>query len=122
MRAAGPGFKAFSALTLQQEGLELLGAANLVMSTGIGGLKPNTLVMMLPEPEVIVGRAVYDHHHNRNHYNHNLNPSRSGLSPMCTRCVHMIHCPRPLSTHWWPGHVHMIKPSAECRSACLPIS
>eukprot|EP01043_Picozoa_sp_COSAG02_P041234 COSAG02_NODE_3402_length_6799_cov_44.275481_3_plen_464_part_00 len=43
------GFKAFSEIMLEPEGAPQLGAANLFMSSGIGGLKPNTLVMTLPE-------------------------------------------------------------------------
>ena len=43
------GFKAFSEVMLEQEGAPQLGAANLFMSTGLGGLKPNTLVLTLPE-------------------------------------------------------------------------
>lgn len=43
------GFKAFSEIVLEQEGAPQLGAANLFMSTGLGGLKPNTLVLTLPE-------------------------------------------------------------------------
>ena len=43
------GFKAFSEVMLEPEGAPQLGVANLFMGTGIGGLKPNTLVLMLPE-------------------------------------------------------------------------
>jgi amino acid transporter len=43
------GFKAFSEIMLEPQGAPQLGAANLFMSTGIGGLKPNTLVLTLPE-------------------------------------------------------------------------
>jgi hypothetical protein len=43
------GFKAFSEIMLEPEGAPQLGAANLFMSSGIGGLKPNTLVLTLPE-------------------------------------------------------------------------
>jgi amino acid transporter len=45
-------FKAFVEIVLQPPGCARLGVANLAMSTGIGGLKPNTLVLLFPEEEV----------------------------------------------------------------------
>ena len=42
-------FKAFIEVGLEQAGSPRLGVANLVMSTGIGGLKPNTLVLLFPD-------------------------------------------------------------------------
>jgi hypothetical protein len=49
---AEASFKAFSEIVLQQEGTQRLCTANLVGSTGIGGLKPNTLVQLLPDAVV----------------------------------------------------------------------
>ena len=43
------GFKAFVEVMLEQEGQPRLGVANLVNSIGIGGLKPNTLVLLFPD-------------------------------------------------------------------------
>lgn len=46
-------FKAFIEIGLEQEGTPRTGVANMVMSTGLGGLKPNTLAMLFPDgPEV----------------------------------------------------------------------
>ena len=46
-------FKAFIEIGLEQEGSPRMGVANMVMSTGLGGLKPNTLVILFPDgPDV----------------------------------------------------------------------
>eukprot|EP01047_Picozoa_sp_COSAG01_P065584 COSAG01_NODE_8887_length_2626_cov_2.205382_5_plen_141_part_00 len=42
-------FKAFIEIVLEQESRPRLGVANLVMCTGIGGFKPNTLVLLFPD-------------------------------------------------------------------------
>jgi amino acid transporter len=42
-------FKAFIEIGLEQEGSPRIGVANMVMSTGLGGLKPNTLILLFPD-------------------------------------------------------------------------